>query len=123
MVHADADVVARTAREYEKDHFRCCTRNGCRRAADAEGWYVKAGKWSFTFLMPVRGQGEWDYAMEEEQLKLFSNFYLPLYIGDIKGREMSAYERNYTRRRAGAYIQSHKLPVCQKFRGKRGTNS
>ena len=56
---------------------------------------MKAGAWSFTFLTPVRGQGEWDYSMEEKQLRLFSNFYLPVYIGAIQGREMAAYERNY----------------------------
>ncbi len=33
--------------------------------------------------------------MEEKQLRLFSNFYLPVYIGAIQGREMAAYERNY----------------------------
>ena len=37
----------------------------------------------------------WDYSMEEKQLRLFSNFYLPVYIGAIQGREMAAYERNY----------------------------
>ena len=56
---------------------------------------MKAGAWSFTFLTPVWGQGEWDYSMEEKQLRLFSNFYLPVYIGAIQGREMAAYERNY----------------------------
>ena len=56
---------------------------------------MKAGAWSFTFLTPVRGQGEWDYSMEEKQLRLFSNFYLPVYMGAIQGREMAAYERNY----------------------------
>jgi len=96
MVHADADVVARTTREYEKT-IPLLHKERVQTGRKRRGWYVKAGKWSFTFLMPVRGQGEWDYAMEEQQLKLFSNFYLPLYIGDIKGREMSAYERNYTR--------------------------
>ena len=61
------------------------------------GWYLKAGRWSFTCLLPVRGQGEWDYAMEEQQLRLFSNFYLPVYIGDIRGKEMVSYESNYTK--------------------------
>lgn len=96
MVHADGDVAARTTREYEKTFpllHRERTETGRRR----RGWYMKAGKWSFTFLMPARGQGDWDYAMDERQLKLFSNFYLPVYIGDIKGREMSVYERNYTK--------------------------
>lgn len=96
MVHADADVVARTTRTYEKEmpllHKERAVTGRKRR-----GWYVKAGQWSYTFLMPSRGQGEWDYAMEEQQLKLFSNFYLPIYIGDIRGREMVSYERNYTK--------------------------
>ena len=60
------------------------------------GWYVKAGKASFTFLVPAWGEQQWDYVMEERQLKLFSNFYLPFYLGDIKGKEMSAYDRKYT---------------------------
>lgn len=40
---------------------------------------------------------EWDDSMEEKQLKLFSNFYLPFYLGNIEGHEMVSYERNYTR--------------------------
>lgn len=96
LVHADGDVTARTEREYASSFpviHRERTETGRRR----RGWYVKAGKWFFTFLLPERGKGEWDYAMEERQLKLFSNFYLPFYIGDIKGREMSSYEKNYTK--------------------------
>lgn len=96
MVHADADVVARTRRTYEKTLPLLHTERvmtGRRR----RGWYIKAGKWSFTFLLPAKGQGEWDFAMDEQQLKLFSNFYLPVYIGDIKGKEMVSYERNYTK--------------------------
>ena len=61
------------------------------------GWYIKAGKWSFTLLMPTASKLEWDYSMEEKQLKLFSNFYLPFYLGNIEGHEMVSYERNYTR--------------------------
>lgn len=95
-VHADADVEARTAREYETS-FPLLHRERVGTGRRRRGWYVKAGTWSFTLLMPTRGKGEWDYAMDEQQLKLFSNFYLPLYIGDIRGREMSSYERNYTK--------------------------
>ena len=94
MVHADADIVARTVKQYEKT-FPLLHQERVQTGRKRRGWYVKAGKWSFTFLMPVRGQGEWDYSMEEKQLRLFSNFYLPVYIGAIQGREMAAYERNY----------------------------
>ena len=96
LVHADADVVARTSREYEKT-FPMLHRERAGTGRRRRGWYVKAGRWSFTCLLPVRGQGEWDYAMEEQQLRLFANFYLPVYIGDIRGKEMVSYESNYTK--------------------------
>ena len=96
LVHADADVVARTSREYEKT-FPMLHRERAETGRRRRGWYLKAGRWSFTCLLPVRGQGEWDYAMEEQQLRLFSNFYLPVYIGDIRGKEMVSYESNYTK--------------------------
>ena len=94
MVHADADIVARTVKQYEKT-FPLLHQERVHTGRRRRGWYMKAGAWSFTFLTPVRGQGEWDYSMEEKQLRLFSNFYLPVYIGAIQGREMAAYERNY----------------------------
>ena len=96
LVHADADVVARTSREYEKT-FPMLHRERAETGRRRRGWYLKAGRWSFTCLLPVRGQGEWDYAMEEQQLRLFSNLYLPVYIGDIRGKEMVSYESNYTK--------------------------
>lgn len=97
MVHGDGDVTARTTREYETA-FPLIHKERAQTGRRRRGWYIKAGKWSFTFLMPSRGSGEWDYAMDEQQLKLFSNFYLPVYIGDIQGREMSSYEKNYTKK-------------------------
>lgn len=94
MVHADADITARTVRSYEKT-IPLLHKERAETGRRKNGWYVKAGPWSYTFLVPPGVQGEWDYTMEEEQLKLFSNFYLPVYIGKIRGKEMSAYERNY----------------------------
>ena len=34
--------------------------------------------------------------MEEDQLHLFQNFYLPVYLGDITAKEYISYERPYT---------------------------
>ena len=94
MVHADADIVARTVKQYENT-FPLLHQERVHTGSRRRGWYMKAVAWYFTFLTPVRGQGELDYSMEEKQLRLFSNFYLPVYIGAIQGREMAAYERNY----------------------------
>lgn len=94
LVHADADIYARTAREYEKK-LPLLHKERVETGRRRRGFYIKAGLWSCTLLMPVKGDGEWDYVMEEEQLKLFSNFYLPVYFGNIRGKEMVSYERKY----------------------------
>ncbi len=102
-VRADGEVKARTVHTYEREYplareYR--TPAGRRR----RGWYLKAGPWSAAVLLPpgllwrdeAREARQWDYAMEERQLRLFENLYLPLYIGDIHGAEMEIYERGYT---------------------------
>jgi len=94
-VRADADVTARTVNGYSKS-FPLMHTERVATGRTRRGWYLKAGKASFTFLVPAWGEQQWDYVMEERQLKLFSNFYLPFYLGDIKGKEMSAYDRKYT---------------------------
>ncbi len=95
-VPADADIRARTMTQYEK-RFPLVHQVRIPTGERRRGWYIKAGKWSFTLLMPTASKLEWDYSMEEKQLKLFSNFYLPFYLGNIEGHEMVSYERNYTR--------------------------
>ncbi len=96
LVRADADIRAKTSREYEKT-LSLLHRERVETGRKRKGFYMKAGQWSFTFLTPVKEGGEWDYAMEEQQLKLFSNFYLPVYFGNIRGKEMASYERKYTK--------------------------
>lgn len=56
LVHADADVVARTSREYEKT-FPMLHRERAETGRRRRGWYLKAGRWSFTCLLPVRDRG------------------------------------------------------------------
>ena len=96
FVPAQADILARTGWQYEKKLPLVRTvriPSGRRR----QGWYVKAGAWSFLLLTPVMGQaGQWDYSMDEHQLRIFSDFYLPIYMGNIQGREMVSYEKKYS---------------------------
>ncbi len=96
LVRADADIEAETTEEYEKKLPLVRT---VRTPAGQKrrGLYLKAGPLSFTFLMPASGEKEeWDYQMEERQAKLFSNYYLPFYLGIIEGKRMVSYERAYT---------------------------
>lgn len=70
------------------------------------GLRLIAGPFSFSFLMPEclipelgkNGNKEnWDYTADMIQLKLFSNFYLPLFVGKIAGEYMTVYEKGYTK--------------------------
>ena len=97
LVPADGDVRARTVHTYEKEiplFYEERTATGRER----RGIYLKAGPWSLTILPPAAGHGEWDYFMEEKQLTLFTDFCLPVYLGNIRGREMVSYEKNYGER-------------------------
>ena len=58
--------------------------------------YVKAFESSFLLMRPRPEGTSWKRTMEEEQLHLFQNFYLPIYIGKITGKEYISYERPYT---------------------------
>ena len=95
-VRADADVWARTVYRYEEQvplirQVRVPT------GKKKSGWYLKAGSLSYTWLLPSFGEKEWDYVTQEEPIRLFGSFYLPIRIGKIYGREMEEYERPYTR--------------------------
>ena len=58
------------------------------------------GPFSFSFLMPRSGKSEnkenWDYTADMIQCRLFSSFYLPLFVGKITGEYMTVYEKGYT---------------------------
>ncbi len=61
------------------------------------GLYLKAGPWHLHLMMPAMGKNSWDFFAEEHQLRLFSDFYLPVYVGNIEAREMASYEKAYTK--------------------------
>ena len=106
-VRADADVTARTVETYRKS-FPLLHTERIFTGRTRKGWYVKAGPTSFTCLLPTFGEEQWDYVMEERQMKLFSNFYLPVYLGIIRGKEMSPYERMYTKQELEQIAQQEK---------------
>ena len=97
MVRADGDIEVKTVRTYEREIPMLC-RERVPTGKEKRGWYVKAGKWLFTCLFPPGREGEWDYTMEEHQLRLLGDLYLPVYGGRIKGRQMVSYERRYSQK-------------------------
>ena len=94
-IRADGDIWAQTEYSYEEEipiirQVRVPT------GREKSGWLLKIGGFSYTWLLPAFGEKEWDYVTEEQQVRLFGNFYLPVFVGTIKGREMEEYERPYT---------------------------
>lgn len=94
-VRADADIIARTEYHYKRQmplFMKIDVETGKTR----KGRYVKALRYSVLLIRPKPEGTSWKLTMEEEQLHLFRNFYLPVYIGKITGKEYVSYERPYT---------------------------
>ncbi len=94
-LHADGDITAKTQYQMVRNFSPYKT-------IDAEtgnmrnGYFIKVMKYSLLLLRPKPEGTTWKLTMEEEQLHLFQNFYLPVYIGRITGKEFISYERPYT---------------------------
>ena len=95
-VHADAEVYAKTTRTAawkipETKEIRA--RTGKRR----RGIFFKLLDLEFCFLMPdLKKESTWELFMEEFQLKLSKNFYLPVYGGILTAEEYVPYEKVLT---------------------------
>lgn len=93
-VPADGDIYARTEHSYTKkipDLHQVMAKTGKKK----QGFYLKAMDYNMTLMLPSKKDSLWQYVMEEKQLKLFENFYLPIYFGRIRGSEYVTYQRFY----------------------------
>ena len=95
-VHADAEVYARTVKTVTwkiPDTEEIRARTGKRR----RGIFFKLLDLEFCFLMPdLKKESTWELFMEEYQLRLSKNFYLPVYGGILIAREYVPYEKVLT---------------------------
>lgn len=95
-VHADAEVYAKTTRTVEwkrPETKEIRARTGKRR----RGIFFKLLDLEFCFLMPdLKKENTWELFMEEFQLKLSKNFYLPVYGGILTAEEYVPYEKVLT---------------------------
>lgn len=95
-VRADGDVIADTVYPFSQSFSRICEREA-ETGRKKDGFFVKAGMWTAMLLLPSREEETWIYVTREEQAKLFSNFYLPIYWGRIQGHEVVRYESFYSK--------------------------
>ena len=94
-VRADADVTAFTEYPFSQQFsriYRAETETGKKKW----GGLIQAGPWSAVFLLPAKEDEHWIYLTQTWQVKLFTNFYLPVYWGKIQGREVQYYDAFYT---------------------------
>ncbi len=96
-VHADADVTAFTQYPFSESFSRMY-RAQAETGRKKPGLFLQAGRWSGAFLFPAKEDEHWVYMTERNQIKLFSNFYLPLYWGKIQGREVEYYDAFYSKK-------------------------
>ena len=54
-----------------------------------------AGSYRFRVLLPYFGDTSWNYVTDLTQVRLFGDFYLPLYVERIRGEGFVSYERPY----------------------------
>ncbi len=103
-VRADADVYARTEYAYRKTipgFYKASSDTGRKRY----GLAVTFGSLRLGFLAPAKKERLWDYVSESRQLRLFEDFYLPVYGETITGNEYVSYERFYTKQEIKALAQ------------------
>lgn len=94
-VHADAEIYAETVHTIQKTVP--LTRLEKTRTGNIRyGVFLRAFDRTFYGLMPVYGDSQWEFLMEETQIKIFEDFYLPVYVGKVSAYEYVPYEKNYT---------------------------
>lgn len=97
LVCADADIQARSSYRYQKTFpisRTILTDTGNIR----KGLLIKAGPFSARLLIPPKRGTTWRTVIQEHQVKLFGDFYLPIWWGSITARETVSYERTYTQK-------------------------
>lgn len=103
-VHADAEIYAETVHTVAKTVPLLKTVKS-RTGNVRNGIFIKMFDKSFYIMMLADGGESWEYVMEQYQLKIFEDFYLPVYIGLLSAYEYVPYECNYT--------EEEVLSVCQ----------
>lgn len=95
-VHADADIMAQTSFSYTEEIPQMVTER-----ADTgkvrHGVSLRLLHHSLVFLLPAEGENDWEFIRDSRQAVVFGDFYLPVWIDHIVGKEYVVYERFLTK--------------------------
>lgn len=95
LTAADGEVKARTVQTYGED-FEYLRREEPLTGKVRRGIFLRVGGFAARLQMPGREGTLWKTALEERQLQLTGNFFLPVWWGTICSREYVPYERPWT---------------------------
>lgn len=115
---ADADIYMRTTYAYE-DTFSMKYTERKYVGEEQEGYYVKtfSKRWKLDFWNDELTK-KCEELVEEEQLHLWNNFYLPFYYGKISKKYYENVEKNYTKEEAEQIAQKKVEQFCKDLQKK-----
>lgn len=114
QVRSDADITARTSYEFKKT-ISVIHQVDSETGKTKKGVFFRVMPYSFVWMLPKKEGSAWKTEMEEKQLKIFENFYLPVYWGMIEGREYITYEKNYSQEELEGLAEEYKNQIVEKL--------
>ena len=126
-MRSQGEILSRNHKNYEKEMPLIRKVRYPAGKNDRYGLRLIIGPFSLRCLHPILGKnenkGDWDYSADITQLKLFSSFYLPLFVGKITGEYMTVYEKGYTKEELEETALETNRQFVEKLREKGVQNS
>ncbi len=112
--HADAEIYAQTVHTIHRElslSESLKVRTGKKRT----GVYLEVMGRRFYLLTPPVENSTWEFVLEQKQLKLLENFYLPVYFGKVEAYEYVVYEKMYSKEDVASICESYILDYTEKL--------
>lgn len=95
-VRADADIRVQTDYSYQEE-IPHLTSERVDTGKKRHGIQIRLFHYSLVFMLPQAGDMSWEFVRESRQAKVLGDFFLPVWIDRIVGREYGLYERFLTK--------------------------
>lgn len=95
-VRADADIRVQTGYSY-REEIPHLTSERVDTGKKRHGVQFRLFHYSLVFMLPRTGDMPWEFVRESRQAKVLGDFFLPVWIDHIVGREYELYERFLTK--------------------------
>lgn len=86
LVRADGDILAQTSYQYEET-FSGTRNDRIRTGKERHGIQIRVLNRACCFLLPVKGENPWEFVRESHQASILGDFFLPVWIEHITGKE------------------------------------